>query len=470
MGTTELFSGQCSHAININRVLQAALAVLAICISVSLDFFMRLASSPTVDDLREAHCQGRSWDIAIHSFRNVRQISRWRAFAWITLISSAVPVQLFSHSIAFIAFSTTSYSHLLVSEAFTTGQPFGFPGVALWHRWMIESVHSQFHEILPMFESAPNKWNKLELSDCVRIYSQDLDGLQSHRNLLVVLETGPDADADATGWIANQVWDATDNGRVNMSGHMVEYDPELENSLWSFATYCEVTRAGYYKNGGYTRCRLTYNDSYQGWDFDSVPWGEGTVKDTSSIFWLSNSHNDSDIRVAFQNPRAKYCLSEPYSAPCKVYVSNFFLLVTAVCVLLGCICSIWVARFCWYKETCQSLGDALQAFLRDRETFVQISSPLPAGHDSEVTPPRSTWWTPVSKWKEATPRWGQAINKTMWLWTYLPIGILLLGASIALGVFGENISQVPSPLLYEQPKWGLTDFKIRLHPWREPSQ
>lgn len=431
VGTTELFSGRCGHAVNINKVLQAVLALLSIGISVSFDFFMRLASSPTVDDLREAHSQGRSLDIAVHSLRNVRQISHWRTFGWITLISLAVPVQLFSHSIAFIAFSTTGYSRFVVSEAFTTGQPLAYPGVALWNNSWAKEARPQFDEILPKFKSASSKWDKLGVSDCKRIYSQDIEGLQSHRNLLVVIETRPDADAN--GWIAAQVWN-------NPKAHD---DFGLENSLWSFATYCEVDREGYVNNGGYTKCSLSYYDSSCPELCAQQAWGEGVVRDNSSISWLIGPLDD-DIRDAFRVPRVKYCLSEPYFAPCKVYVSNFFLLVTMLCVLLGCICSALVARFCWHKETCQSLGDVLHVFLNHGKRFAQNPSDLREHGNQEAIEPPSIRWTPVSKWKLSRHRWGQAISKRMWLWTYSPIGMLLLSGSSALGALGESISQVPN--------------------------
>lgn len=469
VGTTELFSGQCSDAVNINRALQAVLALLAIGISVSFDFFMRLASSPTMNDLREAHSQGESWDIAVHSLRNVRHISRWRTFGWITLILVAIPIQLLSHSIAFMAFSTTGYSRFFVSEAFTTGQPFAYPGVALLGSALIEDVSWQFHEVLPSFETGSSEWEKLEVRDCQRIYSKDLEGLQSHRNLLVVMETGPDA--MAKGWIASVVWNDT-RFSVHGENSYSKHDSSLENSLWSFATYCEVSRVDSYDNSGSTRCSLLYDvpglsvlDKYTLED-----WGEGAFRDTPSLSWLSSPVDDSDLSVEFQTSRIKYCLSEPYSAPCKVYVSNCFLLVTMVCILLGCTCSALISHFCRHEDMCQSLGDALQVFLKEGDAFAQMPVASPAGIDSESMEPASTRWTPVDRWKEDGPRLSQAISRRLWLCTYVPIGTLLLGGSTALAALGKNISQVPNPLFCKPTQLRLTSLKVRLYPWGESQQ
>ncbi|KAI7784474.1 hypothetical protein LA080_009973 [Diaporthe eres] len=311
--TTKLFSGKCSHTDNINRALQAVLALLAMGISLSFDFFMRLVSSPTVDDLREAHSQGQSLDIAIHSFRNVRHISHWRTFAWVTLILLAVPIQLFSHSIAFVSFNTTGHTKLLVREAFTTGQNFTYPGVAVIRSLPTKRERSQFHEVLPILESASAEWDKLEVSDCSRIDSEDIEGLQSHRNILVVIEAG--SDADTKEGIAAQIQNDTAPHAHD------DDDSEFKDSLWSFAVY---------KNGDYTKCKLSYD----------------------------NSHD-----------------LYPYAT------------------------------------------------------------------ESRGTAPPSTRWTPVSKWEKVRPRWGQAISKSMWLGTYVPIAALLLGGSAALAALRQSITQ-----------------------------
>lgn len=406
---TKLFSGKCSHTDNINRALQAVLALLAIGISVSFDFFMRLVSSPTIDDLREAHSQGRSLDVAIHSFRNVRHISHWRTFAWVTLILLAVPIQLFSHSIAFVSVSTEGYTKVSISEACTTGQNFTSPGVALMRSLPTNRERSQFQDIPPDLESASTEWDKLEASDCGHIYSQDIERLKSHRNILVVMEAGPDADAKE-GTIAAEVRNDT-----TLHAHD-DNDSELKDSLWSFVVY-EI--------GRYMKCRLSYDNS------------DG----------LYPCATESRVKITVRDALDFSPVYDVIPPPCIVYVSNFFLMVTILCIILGCTCSAFVARFCWHKETCQSLGDALQVFLEEGETLVQMPGTLPAGCNSEGTAPPSTRWTPVSKWEEARPRWGQAISKSMWLGTYVPIAALLLGGSAALAALRQSIPQVPNRLL-----------------------
>lgn len=117
-GVTEIYSGHCNAAINIHSGLQAILALAAICTSVSSDCFLRLTSSPTADDLRRAHYEGRSLDIGVHSVHNVRQISSSRKITWLLIALFATPLQLFFHSSAIIAFDPTLFSRMIVSDGF----------------------------------------------------------------------------------------------------------------------------------------------------------------------------------------------------------------------------------------------------------------------------------------------------------------------------------------------------------------
>lgn len=432
-GTTQLFSGNCNRAININRVFQAVLAVLAIGISVSFDFFMRLISSPTVDNLREAHTKGHSFDIAVHSIRNVRQISRSRTVGWIMLVLLAAPIQWLFHSIAFVCFSSTDYAFLAVSEAFTIGQDFAYPGVAFYDQTAFNQttgLQSQFDDILPCFKSASTDWERLGAEECARTYSQEPGGVQKHRNLLIVVEAGPDD--DAKGWTGAEVWNRTMPPAYTLEtlGH---YDPDLLNSLWSFAIYCKINRHTDRTDTEmwHTSCKVSYDDNAVGWDLWSI------YKEVSlPISWIHGPDSASNTSAAFQNISVKYCLSEPYQAPCKVYVSNLFILVTLSCVFLGFICSGLVTHCFWNKDTCQSLGDALQVFLRDGGGFVQVPGALNSDSNLSGGAPSVHRWTPILKWEEGRPRWGQAISTTTWVWIYVPMGISLVAAPVVLLIFG----------------------------------
>lgn len=446
VGATELFSGPCGHAVNINRILQAVLALLAIGVSVSFDFFMRLVSAPTVDDLRKAHRQGRSLDIAVHSFRNVRRITRWRTLGWVILILLAIPIQLFFHSSTFICFSSTDFSVFLISEAFTMGQDVLYPGAAFAGWSVVQQdarLRSQFDQILPSLTSASHVWDRLELRDCLRTYGRDPEELQRHRNLLLVVETGPDA--DAKGWFGGYVWGY--NRTPPHHGLSVDgYDNMLLNSLWSFSLSCKVDRDGNVDNRGSISCKLPYEN--HGDELGQIDRGPGfadqrTEEDAWTIYGPAGAWENFSMPSSYHSQTVKYCLSEPYSAPCKVYVSNLFLLITMFCVLLGCICSVLISRFCWDKETCQSLGDALQAFLKHGETFSQLRDNSPyAFIPGSATPPRIQW-TPICTWTKTRMLWGRTVSKTVWLWTYVPIVAILFGGSAALISQSQTVKQVP---------------------------
>lgn len=447
-GTTQLFSGHCNRAVNINRAFQAVLALLAIGISVSFDFFIRLISSPTVEDLRQAHSKGHSFDIGVHSIRNVRQISHLRTFGWMILILLTVPIQWLFHSIIFACFSSTDYSRFAVSEAFTTGHDFAYPGVAFLGQNAFNEttgLQSQFDAILPGLRSASRDWERLEAKDCALAYSEELISRQTYRNVLLVVKAGPDADAQ--GWTSAKVWNHTRPPAY--PGESISlYKPDLLNSLWSFDINCSVDT----QSGWYSTCRTSYDDNSALEEFETP--GVGYIyytypgeESVTEIPWTHSPLSPFNTSADFQSISVKYCLSEPYQAHCKIYASNFFLLLTLICILLGCTCSVLITYSSWYKETCQSLGDALQAFLKDGESFVQMPEVSTLGCYPNSEEYAVSRWTPVLKWKGTRSKWSQNVSTTTWIWIYVPIGIVLLGGSAILGSFSLFILQVTRPQL-----------------------
>lgn len=430
---TKLYAGQCSRAKVMNQCLQLVCAITAIGMSVSFDFFIRLVSSPTVDDLREAHSQGRSLDVGVHSFRNLRQLSQWRKLWWVSLVAIGIPIQLFFHSSTFIVYTSTTYSVLIASEAFTTGADFVYPGVAFLDLTAYNStteVQSHFYDILPGFREASMNWTRLEAQDCLHTYFQDPMGLQSHRNLLLVVQTGPDA--DAKGWKGAQVWNSTPPAYTNDTIH--EYQPQAVNALWSFSPICTASRSGTGENTIDTYCKDSKTSKFlsAGFDLSEVDTGfeDPTVWHISWYLHENGFYQPSDwgfgsgsIYPEYQTVAVKYCLSEPYSAPCKVFASGPFLLISLVCVLLGFILSVLVSSFHWRKESCQCLGDALKVFITHGPGITRMSGAEPM------------------VWKDAKKRWGKVVSRRMWLWTYIPIGVFLVGGTICLGVFGSSSLQ-----------------------------
>lgn len=428
---TELYAGQCSQAKVLNQCIQLVCAITAIGMSVSFDFFIRLVSSPTVDDLRSAHSQGRSLDIGVHSFRNLRQLSKWRKLWWVLLVAVGIPIQLFFHSTTFIVHTSTAYSILVASEAFTTGADFVYPGVAFLDLTAYNStteVQSHFYDILPGFRAASTNWTRLEVQDCLRTYFQDPMGLQSHRNLLLVVQAGPDA--EAIGWKGVQVWNSTPPAYTNDTIH--EYQPDAVNSLWSFSPTCSAERSGSGDNTIWTYCSgvgfnlpLDIGSEFpkKGWNLSLYPYGDECFGDDECYPSEppDGLFGNGQIYPEYQTPAVKYCLSEPYSAPCKVFVSGSFLLISLVCVLLESILSGLVSSFHWRKESCQCLGDALKVFMTHGPDITRVSGTGPM------------------VWKDAKKRWGHVVSRRMWLWTYIPIGLFLVGGTICLCAFGGSL-------------------------------
>ncbi|PHH85729.1 hypothetical protein CDD83_11242 [Cordyceps sp. RAO-2017] len=445
-GSAELYSGPCSRAKNANRALQAALALVAIGLSVSFDFFMRLASSPTIEDLGRAHSQGRSLDIGVQSWRNIRQASWSRRLSWAFLALAAAPLQLFLHSTTFVIFSQTDYTQFIVSPAFTTGGAFAYPGVAFAGTSAFNAssgVRSYFDHVLPSFRSAPGQWERLPAGDCMYQYLQDPNGLQRRRDLLLVVK------AKAEGWRGADVWNNT-TPRAYPSHAAHEYNPMAFNSLWWFAVRCYQDRVGSDDGRLSTFCCPSFDcyaddDSYNGWRpsyFLSLR--------ASKSFWegfLLTGLVPDHMDPALGSFTVDYCLSEPYVAPCKLAASTPILLINLACVLVGFASCSLIAYVCWNDESCQSLGDAIQALMGSSDLVFKAA----ASTDAE---PSS-----VIRWKETRKRWGHVVGRSMWFCTYVPIGLVLVGGSVVFVQFGAPAFPSLYSMLFQGKYWA--GFSVR---------
>lgn len=436
-GDLDLYSGKCSHAKNAHRGLQAALAVIALSLSICFEFFLRLACAPTVADLRRAHRNGRSLDIGIHSLRNMRYISSSRRLLWLFLLLSAISLQVLLHSTTFVISSQTAYSQFIVGQNFTSSGALIYPGVIPEGRRVFNSglgVRSKFDQLLPGLLSAPSRWDRLEADECREKYFGDPSTLQGHRDVIIV--------AKAQGWKGAEVWkSAIPSTYPDNAAH--EYDPSAVNSLWRFAITCTPRRVDDDSGNMSPFCcsspycldlfeQLIIKTDYYLTPWDSL-WTSDKWEGRSLVPFWTPKH----INPAFHSLPIDHCLSEPYPAQCKLVASASFLLINMACVLVGCASSALIAWVCWNYESCQVIGDALQAFMKNSDLVID-SSAYKRSHMELSTKLSMTNTTARRMGRRiVTGRLGQVVSLKMWLWTYIPFALFILGVSLASGLNGK---------------------------------
>lgn len=443
-GFTPIYQGRCDTTSKVNSGLQFIVAILSVLISVASDFFLRLAISPTTQDVSKAHSLGIWLDIGTHSPRNMRFVSGWRTLTWLILILSSAPLQLFSHASVFATSVYTYYAQVLVSEAFFDDAPAWYPGVAnpLLEAWAFDL--NQANQSNFDFRNAREHWDRLEPSECWNDYVKNPAGLQYHRHLAIVIETtstgSSSTDMDFSGWKGSDIWSNSSAEAAEDWGYP-DFDPDLVNSLWSVNEYCQ---SDIFYTGLLNPCADDYgahgafmqvDAGYDGHDSDPPtvtpePWNFSWFSPDShpvNTVWY-DPQAFGTLNPVFNDITVKYCYAEPFVTQCKAYVANPILLGVLLVVFLKCVVSAFVFYKSWGLDSIQTLGDAIQFFMQQevpvgkralsRLDDGHLETPMSPIHPA-VRPSTPRRWAPTRKY------WYMTVRRSIWLWTITPCAIFL---------------------------------------------
>ncbi|KAI4214506.1 MAG: hypothetical protein LQ351_002923 [Letrouitia transgressa] len=89
---------------------------------------MQCLSAPTRAEIDKALSKGISLDVGVPSFKNLRRVSKTRAFLWWLLALSSIPLHLFYNSAVFSSLCTREYLLAVMSETFVYGSPINMTG------------------------------------------------------------------------------------------------------------------------------------------------------------------------------------------------------------------------------------------------------------------------------------------------------------------------------------------------------
>jgi hypothetical protein len=89
-----LYHGDCKYARKLNTMIHLGINLISTILLASSNYAMQCLSAPTRREVDKAHAC-RIWlDIGIPSFRNLARISQMRAFLWLLLALSSLPLHL----------------------------------------------------------------------------------------------------------------------------------------------------------------------------------------------------------------------------------------------------------------------------------------------------------------------------------------------------------------------------------------
>ena len=93
-GLGVLYEGSCSQAQKMDLVSHILINALSTILLSSSNYCMQCLSAPTRKEIDTAHARGEWLEIGVPSLKNLRRIDRKRAFLWLLIGLSSIPLHL----------------------------------------------------------------------------------------------------------------------------------------------------------------------------------------------------------------------------------------------------------------------------------------------------------------------------------------------------------------------------------------
>ncbi|ATZ52000.1 hypothetical protein BCIN_07g05340 [Botrytis cinerea B05.10] len=202
-----IVEGSCSTVNATNFGLHVLINVLGMAVSIASACALYFLSSPTRNEIDEAHAKGNSFDIGVLSFRNLKSFKKKVLFG--LLIISSLPIHFLANSAVFESKLEVNYDVVVVSPEFlaqssvdclqdvaaTCTEIDGHPRSCETHP--LNFTTSQESSDLcntstVLHESAnQNKLQRLNTTECLTAYSTASNPTSNYGNLLVVTQKQP---------------------------------------------------------------------------------------------------------------------------------------------------------------------------------------------------------------------------------------------------------------------------------------
>ncbi|KAI0180072.1 hypothetical protein GGR52DRAFT_578517 [Hypoxylon sp. FL1284] len=429
---------------------------------------MQVLNAPSREEVNEAHSKDSWLGIGVPSVRNVARVSKFKAWAWLVLLLSSVPIHLLFNSTIFQADHRESDFRLTIAtEDFLDGAAFYPPGASLFPPGFgfSDDEHDPLNDALANFVSSESdvyenssiiainarQWQRMNNEECKQEYL-DCAGIKNHRNLVLVADK-------SGGWVRDgmcEVVSSCPNPALPTTLTLTlwnQYVPHDQPNHLFFDTPCQMQAIR-----GVDEPTHCLNSCISVMIRDCITQKECNGPFIKGPDWqysflskyelqLINSSHGSSVSVYYSAflPGAldlsiKYCLAEPLDRTCHVGVSPVILMGVTICVIIKTCTAILVTMVLVRRKQTPlvTLGDALAS-------FIETPDPITAGlctfgqddvQELLIGKPASLRisacpqpWKPMQKRRERR-RWAAAPN-SLWLTSYLlfALGIVICGTA-----------------------------------------
>jgi hypothetical protein len=397
-GDTTLFIGSCTQSSRNVLILRLFINIVSTAVLTSSNFFLQLLTSPTRDDIDNAHRRRRWLDIGIPSFRNLRCASWSKLILWLLIAVTSLPFHLLFNSSVYDTDARTEIIVVLANEQILQGGNYSLPGTGVdslsgygdSNIFSTVDNSEQFsREVDYIAKSAP-EWQRLDGPQCYEAYS-GASPVSNRRHLVIILSSGN----NNTGW--------------NLSGMSELWNPinDIGNTIWEAANKSTPQEQPYTTAGTTnTWCEDYFIDPY----LDLTPADRQSGSDWEFV-WPTG--DDGYGYSGYMT--ARYCLSEQIEGFCRTQVSNLLIFVVFLCCLGKSIFCTVAMLYLWHSRPLSTVGDAV-------DSFICIPDPTTEGMCTfgwRDFARNKRWTVSPRLWSSRKRRCSKAVPLSEWLTVYI---------------------------------------------------
>lgn len=399
-GIGTLYKGSCAKAKSLNTWLQLLINILCTVLLGSSNYCMQCLTSPTRDEIDNAHGRKRLLRIGVPSLRNLRFISGYRVFVWVCLGLSALPIHFLyafmPHHNFMMAHTSNSYN----SAVFITTQANSYTVLASPSSFFDKRFNdTDFYSSDDTWNDAlgfaqdmrariehPSNFEPLAPKQCIEAYMHQY--VSKWGDLLLLQQDWPlyrssiyhyKNDSCLNRVTEDLAWSGVSGEE---QGHLTElcYQSEVVEGFWNNVTFkwqqftdpAISSRLG--SGWSLTHVRHVFSNSTDGVNtsliFSSLPtsypsnqWQcSGSASECSPTIYLANATQEKTWKPF--GSTVSRCLAEKIPERCTLNLSLHFGLVVVACNITKVFCMFWVFRH-HKMSALMTTGDAINSFLND---------------------------------------------------------------------------------------------------------
>ncbi|CUS15479.1 unnamed protein product, partial [Tuber aestivum] len=376
-GIVTLYNGgSCDQSKKIGTWLHLGINALSTLLLSGSNYTQQCLAAPTRREIDAAHARRQWMDIGVPSVRNLFRIKRERAFLWIVIGLTSVPLHLLYNSAVFtsiavgdfvVAFVTSNYFELGAYSNFTAA----LGGYELWEdrvpkRSLFGPALRDYWENSQTYE----KYEESKLSNCIDIYKTDF--VSGHGNLF--LTTKYPSNAPHKNTLLGMI--SIDAGGTRSSSWMCSYEMAID--------------VGHIYRRDYFVCDP----------------GDVASNVAKRLPWRLKFTNGNEVEITG-------CTSKKIEEDCKVQFSLGIMIAVIFCNLVKACCMI-IAVVRTREPTLVTLGDAADSFLRIPD---QTTIGMCFADRRFVTREWRRGGRPgARRWKQkGVQKWWNSVSKKRWL-------------------------------------------------------